>query len=54
MHYKIPGLTVKLAPVDEFLKEMGIKKLDPEEKLVIKKKDLPEAEKTKVVVLKTV
>jgi len=53
MHYKIPGLTVKLAPVDEFLKEMGIKKLEPEEKLVIKKKDLPEAEQTKIVLLKT-
>ena len=54
MHYKIPGLNIKLAPIDEFLKEMSIKKLEPEEKLVIKKKDLPEAEKTRVVVLKIV
>lgn len=54
MHYKIPSLSVKLAPVEEFMKEMGIKKYETEEKLVIKKKDLPEAEKTKVVVLKPV
>ncbi len=38
--------------VDEFLKEMG-EKVSPEEKLTIKKKDLPNAEDTKVIVLKT-
>ncbi|MEK7559699.1 MAG: MBL fold metallo-hydrolase [Patescibacteria group bacterium] len=38
--------------VDEFLKEMGEKAV-PEEKLTIKKKDLPSAEDTKVIVLKT-
>lgn len=43
MHYKKP---------DEFLKEIG-EKVSPEEKLTIKKKDLPAAEDTKVVVLKT-
>ena len=43
MHYKKP---------DDFLKEIG-EKVQPEEKLTIKKKDLPSAEDTKVVVLKT-
>lgn len=43
MHYKKP---------DEFLKEIG-EKVTPEEKLTIKNKDLPAAEDTKVVVLKT-
>lgn len=38
--------------VDDFLKEIG-EKVAPEEKLTIKKKDLPNAEDTKVVVLKT-
>lgn len=38
--------------VDDFLKEIG-EKVSPEEKLTIKKKDLPSAEDTKVVVLKT-
>lgn len=43
MNYKKP---------DEFLKEIG-EKISPEEKLTIKKKDLPTAEDTRVVVLKT-
>ena len=37
---------------DDFLKEIG-EKVAPEERLTIKKKDLPAAEDTKVVVLKT-
>lgn len=43
MNYKKP---------DEFLKEIG-EKVNQEEKLTIKKKDLPSAEDTRVVVLKT-
>lgn len=43
MHYKKP---------DDFLKEIG-EKVTPEEKLTIKKKDLPNAEDTRVVILKT-
>ena len=43
MNYKKP---------DDFLKEIG-EKVQPEEKLTIKKKDLPAAEDTRVVVLKT-
>lgn len=53
MHYGIPGLTVKLDPVETFLKEMGVKNGAPEERLTLKKKDLAEAESTRVVVLKT-
>jgi len=52
MHYKIPGLKTRWESVEEFLKEIG-EKIKPEEKLTIKKKDLPSAEETRVVVLKT-
>ena len=52
MHYKISGLKVALDTVDIFLKEMGMKNAEAEEKLVIKKKDLPE-EGLRIVVLKT-
>ncbi|MBI3627546.1 MAG: MBL fold metallo-hydrolase [Candidatus Sungbacteria bacterium] len=54
MHYKIPGLKVNLAPVDTFLKEMGAKSAEVEDRLTIKKKDLAEDESAKVVVLKPV
>jgi len=50
MHYHIPGLKIKLDGVDKFLKEMGRKSVEPQPKLLIKKKDLPE--ETKIVVLK--
>ncbi len=52
MHYHLPGLKVKLAPVDEFLKAFGARNAERLEKLVIKKKDLPD-EETRVVVFKT-
>src|SRR3989344_4510309 len=51
MHYHIPGLKVKLDGVDKFLKEMGVKSVEPQQKLLIKKKDLPQ-EETKVMLLK--
>ncbi|KKU86417.1 MAG: hypothetical protein A2667_01900 [Candidatus Wildermuthbacteria bacterium RIFCSPHIGHO2_01_FULL_47_27] len=51
MHYAIPGLKVKLDGVDKFLKEMGVKSVEPQQKLLIKKKDLPQ-EETKVMLLK--
>ncbi|MDX1608115.1 MAG: MBL fold metallo-hydrolase [Candidatus Spechtbacterales bacterium] len=44
MHYKVKGLKVQLGKVDEFLKEIGKKDLKLEEKLTIKKKDLPDPE----------
>ena len=49
MHYQLPGLTIKLAPVDDFLKEMGVEKIKPVAKLVISKDKLPE--EREVVVL---
>ncbi len=52
MHYKMPGLKDKLDGVDVFLKEMG-EKVEPEDKFTIKKKDLPSAEQSKIVILKT-
>lgn len=51
MHYAIPGLKVKLDSVDKFLKAMGLKSVQAQPKLLIKKKDLI-GEETKVVVLK--
>ncbi len=54
MHYAIPGLKVKLEGVETFLKEMGAAKTAPEDRLTLKRKDLPEGESTRVVVLKTV
>lgn len=54
MHYKIPGLKPPLAGLEQFLKEMGVKDADAQEKLTIKKKDIPEDGKTAVVVLKQV
>ena len=51
MHYKIPGLTVKIESVDAFLKEMGAGKKETVDKLTLRKKDLPQ-EETEVVVMK--
>lgn len=50
MHYKIPGLNIKIDGVDKFIKELGIKPTY-EEKLKISKKDLP-AEDMELVVMK--
>ena len=52
MHYQLPGLRVKLSPVDAFLKSYGAGGAERLEKLSIRKKDLPE-EETRVVVLRT-
>jgi L-ascorbate metabolism protein UlaG (beta-lactamase superfamily) len=48
-HYKMPSLIFDLDGVEKFVKEMGGKK-EEMDKLVIKKKDLPE-EGTKLVIL---
>ena len=50
MHYHLPKLSVKIDGIEPFLKEMGRKSAEPQEKLLIKKKDLV-AEETKIVVL---
>lgn len=52
MHYKIPGLKAPLESAEKFLKEMGARSAEAEEKLVIKAKDLPQ-EEMRVVVLRT-
>jgi len=52
MHYKIPKLAIKLDGVEKFLKVMGEGKIAPEDKLVLRKKELPQEEETKIVILK--
>ncbi len=49
MHYKTPGIDVKLDSVERFLKEMGGKG-EEMDKLLVKKSELEE-EKTRIVVL---
>jgi len=51
MHYQIPKLKIKLDGLDKFLKAVGVKKLEPLPRLMIKKKDIP-SEEAKIVVLK--
>lgn len=51
MHYQIPKVKLKLDGLDKFLKTMGIKSIEPLNKLSVKKKDiLPE--EAKIIVLK--
>ena len=50
MHYELPGLSVKLEPVDGFLRSFGVREPERMSKLVIKKRDLPE-NTNRVVVL---
>jgi len=44
MHYKIPGLKIKLNELNDFLKAMGEKNAISEDKLSIQRKNLPEGE----------
>ena len=50
MHYAIPGLKLKLEPIDRFLKEMGVTSSEPQPKLAVQKSSVTEYE-TKVIVL---
>lgn len=50
MHYAIPGLKLKLEPIDRFLKEMGVASAEPQPKLAVQKSSVTEYE-TKVIVL---
>ncbi|MBI2021173.1 MBL fold metallo-hydrolase [Candidatus Giovannonibacteria bacterium] len=52
MHYKIPGIKMKLDGIEAFMKEMG-EKSTPEDKFTIKKNALPAAEQSKIVILST-
>jgi L-ascorbate metabolism protein UlaG (beta-lactamase superfamily) len=49
MHYQLPGLTIKLDPVEKFLKEMGLTKADTVDTLKLTKTSLPE--ETQIVLL---
>jgi L-ascorbate metabolism protein UlaG (beta-lactamase superfamily) len=49
MHYQLPGLTIKLDPVEKFLKEMGLTKADTIDTLKLAKTSLPE--ETQIVLL---
>jgi len=49
MHYKLPGLTEKLAEVKDFLKEMGLNGQEAVDKLTLKKNDLANREMEVVV-----
>ncbi|MCK4454289.1 MBL fold metallo-hydrolase [Candidatus Parcubacteria bacterium] len=52
MFYHIPKLKVKLKKVDDFLKVMGGKSVESQNKLSIKRKDLPK-EGREIMILKT-
>ncbi len=49
MHYRVPGLALKLDPVQKFLKEMGSEKAPALDVLKLSRADLPE--ETRVIVL---
>ncbi len=49
MAYKVPHLNLDLAPVDDFLREMGMEEVKPLEKLIISKDKLPLDSKEVVV-----
>jgi hypothetical protein len=49
MHYQTPETNLELEPVDRFLKEMGVSRIQQEEVLKISKSSLPE--QTQIVVL---
>jgi len=50
MHYFLPNLKFKLDKVDDFLKEMGVKNEEPQNKLMVKLRDFT-SEEMKVVLL---
>ena len=50
MHYQLPKLKIKLDGIDKFLKTMGIKNIQPQPKLTIKKKDI-QPEEAKIIIL---
>ncbi len=50
MHYALPGLNIELEPVDKFLKEMGVSKIQEVDVLKITSTTLPE--QPQVVVLR--
>ncbi|MFH1171603.1 MAG: MBL fold metallo-hydrolase [bacterium] len=51
IYYRIPGLSLRLDGVEPFLKELGVKNVEPQEKIRLVKKELPE-EEMRVLLLK--
>ncbi len=49
MHYRVPDLSYKLDSLDKFVKEMGLKQVEPVESLKVTKDNLPK--ETQVVIL---
>lgn len=47
--FKQPKVKLDLEPLETFLKEFGVKTTQPQDKLTIKKKDLPQEETTVIV-----
>ncbi len=52
MHYELPKLNIKLDDVNKFLKAMGKKDIEPQDKLTIKASALPKDGEMEIVVLK--
>ncbi|MDP2641495.1 MAG: MBL fold metallo-hydrolase [Candidatus Yanofskybacteria bacterium] len=52
MRYAIPGLKEKLGTVEQFLKTMGVKEGEPQQKVILKQKDVEGEEEMKLIVLK--
>lgn len=52
MHYKIPRLKAKLAKLEKFCNEMGVKAKNTIPKLTIKQKDLPKEEQEVIILEK--
>lgn len=51
MHYALPGTTSPLKPLKNFCEEMGVKDLEPQDKLKLRKQDLA-SEDTEIKILK--
>jgi len=49
MHYKVPDINMNLDPVNKFLKEMGLDKVQPQESLKVSRGGLPDD--TQIVLL---
>lgn len=52
MHYSIDGNKIKMEGPEKFLKMFGVSEKDAVSKISIKKKDLPQDEQTKAIVMK--
>ncbi len=53
MHYRLPGLTIKLDPVSKFLKELGVANIEAMSSLKLRKSNLPEETQIVLLELKT-